>query len=295
MLSLFRLNKLFSQVFIAEELNSCRGYSKRMEEERLIIKRSGYPSKGDIVIGTVKKVLDFGAFISLDEYENKEGMVHISEVASGWIKDIRDHVKKGQKVICKVLDVNKKRGHIDLSIKDVNERQKREKLIEWKNELKAFKWLEIIGEKLKVDRSEIEKIGKKIQKEYDSVYAAFEEAAFEGYEVLVPLVGEEIAKEMASIAMENIKPPKVKVRGYFEIRCPASDGIDRIKSILLDVREILRDVEVKIQYVGAPRYRIVITAEDYKTAENSLKKAIDTALKDAKKLGCDCKFVREAV
>ncbi len=266
-----------------------------MKEKRLIVKRDGYPSKGEIVIGTVKRVLDFGAFVSLDEYEGREGMVHISEVASGWIKDIREHVKKGQKVICKVLDINPKRGHIDLSIKDVNERQRREKLQQWKNEMRAFKWLEIIGEKLNVSMNELEKIGKKLLKEYDSVYSAFEDAAYEGYEVLVPLVGEEFAKEMAELARENIKPKRVKVRGYFELKSMASDGIERIKKALAEAKKVAKDgVEMKIEYLGAPRYRIVVEAEDYKIAESVLKKATERVLKTIKKLGGEGNFVREA-
>ncbi len=265
-------------------------------EERLIIRRSGYPSKGEIVIGTVKRVLDFGAFVSLDEYENKEGMVHISEVASGWVKDIREHVKKGQKVICKVLDVNPKRGHIDLSIKDVNERQRREKLQQWKNEMKAFKWLELIGEKLGISRSDLEKLGKKLLEEFDSVYSAFEEAAFEGYEVLAPIVGESFAREMAEIARENIKPHRVKVRGYFELRCLQSDGVERLRKALSEARKAAKDgVEMRLEYVGAPRYRIVVEADDYKVAESVLKKASERVLKAIKKLGCDGKFVREAI
>jgi translation initiation factor 2 subunit 1 len=267
-----------------------------MKKERLIIKRGGYPSRGEIVIGTVKRVLDFGAFITLDEYEGKEGMVHISEVAAGWIKDIREHVKKGQKVICKVLDVNPKRGHIDLSIKDVNERQRREKLQQWKNELKAFKWLEIIGEKLNLDRKELEKIGKKLLKEYEAIYSAFEEAAYEGYEVLVPTVGEEFAKEMAEIARENIKPRRVKVRGYFELRSNASDGVERIKKSLIEAYSVKGDgTELKIEYVGAPKYRIVVEADDYKTAEAVLKEVSNKVLKAMKKLGGEARFIREAI
>ncbi len=266
-----------------------------MKKKRLIVKRDGYPSRGEIVIGTVKRVLDFGAFVSLDEYEGREGMVHISEVASGWIKDIREHVKKGQKVICKVLDINPRRGHIDLSIKDVNERQRREKLQQWKNEMRAFKWLEIIGEKLNVNMDELEKIGKKLLKEYDSVYSAFEDAAFEGYEVLAPIVGEKFAKEMAELARENIKPKRVKVRGYFELKSMASDGIERIKRALAEAKKVAKDgVEMKIEYLGAPRYRIVIEAEDYKIAENVLKKATERVLKTIKKLGGEGNFVREA-
>ncbi len=272
------------------------GKGKKDRQERLIIKRSGYPSKGEIVIGTVKRVLDFGAFISLDEYEGREGMVHISEVAAGWIKDIREHVKKGQKVICKVLDVNPKRGHIDLSIKDVNERQRREKLQQWKNEIKAFKWLEIIGEKLGVDRKELEKIGKKLLKDYDSVYSAFEEVAYEGYEVLSPLVGEEFAREMGEIARENIKPRRVKVRGYFELRSFASDGVERIKKALMEAYSVKRDgAELKIEYVGAPKYRVVVEADDYKTAESVLKEVTGKVLKAMKRLGGEGKFVREAI
>ncbi len=40
-------------------------------------------------MATVKEVFDQGAYLTLDEYEGKEGMVHISEIASGWVKNIR--------------------------------------------------------------------------------------------------------------------------------------------------------------------------------------------------------------
>ncbi len=262
--------------------------------EKLIIRRDGYPSKGEIVIGTITRVLNFGAFVSLDEYENKEGMVHISEVASGWIKDIRDHVKKGQKVVCKVLDVNKKRGHIDLSIKDVNERQRREKLQHWKSEMRAFKWLEIAGESLGIGKDELISIGKKLIKKFDSVYSAFEEAAYEGYEVLIPITGEELARKIGEIARENIKPPRVKVRGYFELKSFARDGVDRIKRALIEAYKAGGNgIEVKVEYIGAPKYRIVVESEDYKTAEKALKKAVDNVLKKMKKLGGQGNFVRE--
>jgi translation initiation factor 2 subunit 1 len=264
------------------------------KSEKLIIKRGGYPAKGEFVIGTVKRVLDFGAFISLDEYENKEGMIHISEIAPGWIKDIRDHVKKGQKVVCKVLDVNPKRGHIDLSLKDVNERQRREKMQQWKSELKAVKWLEIAGEKTKIDTNQLVVIGKKLMKEFDTLYGAFEEAAFEGYEVLVSIAGEEFAKAITKIAHENIKPPRVKVRGYFELRSNAPDGIERIKKALMEAyKATIDDTELKIEYVGAPRYRIMIEASDYKSAEKILKNATNKVLKAIKKLGGEGSFVRE--
>ncbi|MHC1573550.1 MAG: S1 RNA-binding domain-containing protein, partial [Candidatus Syntropharchaeales archaeon] len=62
--------------------------------------KNSWPREGELIVGTVKKVLDFGAFVTLDEYPGQEGMIHLSEVASGWIKYIRDYVREGQKVVC---------------------------------------------------------------------------------------------------------------------------------------------------------------------------------------------------
>src|SRR5512138_2044200 len=110
------------------------------------MEREGWPEPGDLVVCTVTQGVDFGAFVTLDEYAGKQGLIHISEVASGWIKYIRDHIREGQKIVCKVLNVDRSRGHIDLSLKDVNEHQRREKIREWKNESKAKKWLGFVAE-----------------------------------------------------------------------------------------------------------------------------------------------------
>ncbi|MFB6087147.1 MAG: S1 RNA-binding domain-containing protein, partial [Haloarculaceae archaeon] len=70
------------------------------------MKYSGWPDTGELVVGEVDEIADFGVFVDLDEYEDKRGLVHISEVASGWIKNVRDHVREGQTVVAKVLDVD---------------------------------------------------------------------------------------------------------------------------------------------------------------------------------------------
>ncbi|MGN1321035.1 MAG: S1 RNA-binding domain-containing protein, partial [Methanosphaera sp.] len=51
-----------------------------------------WPEEGDLIVGTVHKVLNYGAFAKLEEYEGKEAFIHISEVSSGWVKNIRDYV-----------------------------------------------------------------------------------------------------------------------------------------------------------------------------------------------------------
>ncbi len=83
---------------------------------------------GDIVEGKVTGLTAFGAFVKLASGEI--GMVHISEVASSYVKDIKEHLKEGQDVKVKVLAINEA-GKISLSIKQaepkpVETREKRE-------------------------------------------------------------------------------------------------------------------------------------------------------------------------
>nr|NIP36032.1 S1 RNA-binding domain-containing protein [Thermoplasmata archaeon]NIS13138.1 S1 RNA-binding domain-containing protein [Thermoplasmata archaeon]NIS21032.1 S1 RNA-binding domain-containing protein [Thermoplasmata archaeon]NIT78497.1 S1 RNA-binding domain-containing protein [Thermoplasmata archaeon]NIW83598.1 S1 RNA-binding domain-containing protein [Thermoplasmata archaeon] len=62
----------------------------------------GFPEEGELVVGTVVKVENFGAFVSLEEYPGKEGFIHVAEVAPGWVKYIRDYVRENQKIVTKV-------------------------------------------------------------------------------------------------------------------------------------------------------------------------------------------------
>lgn len=69
---------------------------------------------GAIVEGRVTSITKFGAFVELPE--NKTGMVHISEVSTGFVKEITDHIKENQVVRVKVIDIDAN-GRINLSIK----------------------------------------------------------------------------------------------------------------------------------------------------------------------------------
>ncbi len=96
-----------------------------------------FPEVGDLVVATVKRVEDYGAYVKLDEFAGIEGLVHISEMATTWVRNIRDHAREGQKLVLKVLRVNPQRNQIDLSLRRVTGREKSEKMLEWKKERKA--------------------------------------------------------------------------------------------------------------------------------------------------------------
>ena len=78
---------------------------------------------GSIQEGKVTGIMNFGAFVSLPG--GKSGLVHISEIANTFVKDVHDHLQVGQMVKVKVLDINEQ-GKINLSIKRVIEAEKKE-------------------------------------------------------------------------------------------------------------------------------------------------------------------------
>lgn len=256
--------------------------------------KSEFPEEGDLVVGTVKNVKNFGAFITLDEFDRKEGFIHISEVSSGWVKYIRDFVREGQKVVCKVLNVDASKGHVDLSLKRVNDHLKRQKIQEWKNEQKAEKLFELLANKIEKDiKTCYEEFGDELIDKYGYLYGAFEEAAIsidnlkdEGFE------GDWL-DPFAEVAKDNIVPPFVSIQGVLDISLPASDGITKISRALMAVEKEEDDFSVVITYLGAPSYRVVVKAPDYKIAEDELKMAVDDVTANITKMKGTCQFNRK--
>ena len=109
-------------------------------------KKKDYPEEADLVLCTVSKIYPHCVFVNIDDYSGKQGMIHISEVSPGRIRNIHDYVRMGKKVICKVLRVNLEKGHIDLSYRRVTESQRRNKVNELKQEQKAEKIVEKVTE-----------------------------------------------------------------------------------------------------------------------------------------------------
>lgn len=79
---------------------------------------------GEIVEGKVVNIMPFGAFVEIEK--GKSGLVHISEVASDYVKDINDYLKVGDSVKVKVISVDPS-GKISLSIKKASAPPKEKK------------------------------------------------------------------------------------------------------------------------------------------------------------------------
>ena len=260
------------------------------------MKYSGWPDSGELVVGKVDEITDFGVFVDLEEYEDKRGLCHISEVASGWIKNVRDHVREGQTVVAKVLDVDEGSQQIDLSIKDVNEHQRKEKIQEWKNEQKADKWLTLaFGEDMGDET--YSHVVNELLAGFGSIYDGFEQAAIHGAAALddVDLDDDEV-ETIVETARQNVSVPYVNVTGYVDIECASPDGVDAIKAALEAAEgdgDIPEEIDLEVTYVGSPEYRIRVKAPNYKTAESQLEESVDRATTAIEDRGGTASFHRE--
>ncbi|WP_160134153.1 translation initiation factor IF-2 subunit alpha [Halococcus salsus] len=257
---------------------------------------SGWPDPSELVIGKVDEIADFGVFVDLSEYEGKRGLVHISEVASGWIKNVRDHVSVGQTVVAKVLSVDEGSQQIDLSLKDVNDHQRSEKVQEWKAAQRADNWMTIaFGED--IDDEQYTAVANEFLAEFGTLYAGFEEAAIRGADALdgTDLSDDEV-EAIVETARENVSVPYVAVSGYVDLRSPEAAGVDAIREALHAAEgngDLPDGVDLDVTYVGSPEYRIRVEAPDYKTAEAELEASADRAAAAVGEHGGSAEFHRE--
>lgn len=253
----------------------------------MAFKKQEWPEIGDLVIATIQEVTDFGAYVNLDEYD-KKGLLHISEVSSSWIRNIRDFIREGQKVVLKVLRVDVEKAHIDLSLRRVTKRERIEKILFWKRERKADTLLRSVAEKIGLSVDEIyEKAGTPIEKEY-GLYEGFEKVFKEGKTALTKIgVPEELATAIAEIAEERMRVPMVEVKGVVELRCMKPDGVEIIKEAFLNAKKTEKSKEVKLRFyvIAAPRYAIEVMADNYKHAEAVLERVGENIVSHVVKAG----------
>jgi len=254
-----------------------------------------WPEFGDLVIATIEKVMDYGAYVNLEEY-NRQGLLHISEIASGRIRKIRDYVRENQKMVLKVIRVNVEKGQINVSLRRVTKRERIEKNKSWKKERKAEALLNEVAEKVGLPIHEVyHKAGAILEEKY-GLYEGFEKVAKEGVEVLTELnIPEDLVKVIAQVAEERIKIKMVKVGGVLEVRCMKPNGVKCIQEALISAGKSHKDKDAKIKFyvIAAPRYSVEVSADNWKRAEELLEKVSESVVAKITKAGGYGSFKRE--
>ena len=241
------------------------------------------PDEGELVLAVIKKIMPYGAFCILPEYNNLEAFLHVSEVAPRWIKNIHEFISEGQRHVVKVHHIDREKNQVDISIKRVSEEEKKRKLEMVQNEKRGTKLLELSLEAAKAPIT-IDAARKEIEANFDDLYTCFKEISLKGEDAIKKLeLPKPLKARMVEIAQKSIKKPVVEVGAVIDLVCYSPDGVGAIKKAL----EVEGGVEVS--YLGAPRYKLSLSAPDYKSGEKKLEGVLEHIKSYAQKNNCDFK------
>jgi len=220
---------------------------------------------GDVLLCTVDKIVGTTVFVNIENFEIP-GTIILSEIAAGRIRNLRDYVVPKKVIVCKVLRVHK--DHLELSLRRVSQKEKKEILERHKSE-KSFENLL----KSVLNGKENEVIGK-IKK--DGSISEFLESSKKDPSKLAKLIGKSESDKVLEILSKQ-KKKKISLKKEIKFSSKKPDGLNKIKEILGK----FKDVEVR--YIAAGRYSIKSENETIKRADQRLKEVLEFVEKEAKK------------
>jgi len=189
-------------------------------------------------------------------------MVHISEVSSGWVKDIRNFVKVGQTGVAKVMRIED--NHISLSLKRVDRNQENNKTKEYRLNQRAEKMLHMVAEAMKktLDKA-YEEVGFLLQENFGSLYEGFKVSLTNPQMLRDRGVPEKWIEQMKIVAERTIVQKEFEFKARLFVKTYKPSGINIIKAILASAEQ--SGLEVK--YIAAPEYLVKYKSMNAKKGE----------------------------
>lgn len=226
--------------------------------------------EGQIVFCTVEKIIGTTVFVKIED--NWEGTITTSEISPGRIRNLRDYVVPGKKIVCKILKIQGDKIH--LSLRRVKQNEKKE-LLEKISKEKSYK--AIFNTVL---RENAMPIINKIMNDY-SLIDFFEEVKTNP-KLLEKYLNKEESEKIKKI-LESKKDKAKEIKKDFKLSSNSSDGMIRIKNIL---KNSCKDSKCQISYISAGRYQLKIKGDDFKKIKSEINNILDKIEKQSKKEGC---------
>ncbi len=246
------------------------------------MRKKGLPSPRELVICRIEKLHPNSAIATLIEY-NRTGMIHVSEVARKWVRDIREFLKEKQHVVCLVMRVEG--DNILLSVKRVNEKDAARKLSQFNREKKAEKMLEIAAQSMKKTLDQAyEEAGYKLLEEFGSLIKSFETALSNPALLTEKGVPEKWAAALAEIAKRKLVEKEYAAKAVLNLTSYAPNGIELIRDALSSVKGF------KVKYISAPKYILTGTGKSYKELRAGLTEAAEAVCKKVQQAGGEASF-----
>jgi translation initiation factor 2 subunit 1 len=242
-------------------------------------RKPGQPKQGEIVIAKITDINPNSAVAQLVEYSS-EGLIHVSEIARGWVRNIREYLKPGQLVVALVLTTEP----LTLSIKRVSQDQEAARIKEFRLEQRAEKILELIGKSLGKSLDEAyREIGFQLIERYGSLQAALKIASTKPALLDLP---EEWKNAFVEIAKKSVEKREIEISAQLHLWTTSPQGINIIKDILTTAQAS----GIEVRYIAAPNYLLKWRTTDPKRGEKMFTEKLKQLVKAATAAGMDASY-----
>ncbi|KAI3470916.1 hypothetical protein Pfo_027579 [Paulownia fortunei] len=261
-----------------------------------------YPEVDQAVMIQVKSMADSGAYVSLLEYNNIEGMILFSELSRRRIRSISSLIKVGRIEPVMVLRVDKEKGYIDLSKRRVSEEDIQGCEERFNKSKLVHSIMRHVAETMKIDLEDLYvHVGWPLYRKYGHAFEAFKlivndpdsvldsltrevkEIGPDGQEVtkLVPAISEEVKDALVKNIRRRMTPQPLKIRADIEMKCFQFDGVLHIKEAMRKAEAAgNKDCPVKIKLVAPPAYVLNTQTLDKEQGITILNKAIEACTEE---------------
>lgn len=218
-----------------------------------------YPEVNDLVMVTVKRIAEMGAYVSLMEYNNIEGMVLLSELSRRRIRSVQRLIRVGKTEVVVVLRVDKDKGYIDLSKRRVSPEEAEAFEEKYTKSKTVHSILRHVAEKHDIELESLyQKVGWPLYRLYGHAFDAFKTALNEPEKIFGALpapIDEAIKQDILQSIVRRLTPQKLKIRSDVEVACFDYEGIDAVKRALAAGESLsTEEIPIKAKLVAPPLY-----------------------------------------
>ena len=242
--------------------------------------KNKYPEIESVVMVNVRNIADMGAYVSLLEYNNIEGMILLSELSRRRIRSIHKLIRVNRNEVVMVLRVDEDKGYIDLSKRRVSPEDVA-KCEDRFNKAKAVHGVfRHLAERRKLYLEDLyEKVGWPLYEKYGHAFDAFKLAIQEDgnvdifEDIDIPI---DLKEELKAYILRRLAPQQVKIRSDIEVSCFTYEGIDAIREALFAGMELSTDnMKIKINLIAPPIYVLSTMTYEKDMGVKLLQTAID--------------------
>jgi len=266
---------------IPDEPKSYRQHGRFYENE--------FPEVETTVVVQVLKIDDkIGAYVSLLEYDGKEGMINLGELSKKRIRSMAKILRIGSIEVCMVMSVDEDKGYINLSKKRVEPEDAPPKLEQFARAKAVHGIMQHVSSKHSIDVEDLcSKVSWPLHTKHESAFEGFKrhiegeiniwtDVDFSQPGTDMSSMAEELKKDIEVHMQRRLIASTLRLMAKCEVSCHEYEGIDAIKIALKEGYKASKEAcEVNIKLIAHPVFALTCMCQDKELGVNVLTAAMD--------------------